>query len=394
VKQAFEKGRLTFDYDDQPVAYELAQRYCDSAIIYLDRAATMPSSTLAVGDAWLFQGNLSKWKKFAYGQKARLFNRFRKKASYNTSQADSVIKYANLAMSSNADDAIIKFDATNVNVEARNFFGPTRNNMGNSRWGFFPMSVMNGDLNTAFATVKDPRALYLIPPSPDNVHRGIIAANGVDYAAATQKTYSVWGVIGQTAAPAGGVDTGARTFFKNFSPFPIMTFAEMQFLKAEANFRKGNAAAALVAYRDGIDAHIEFLNTNFTGYYQRNGTLPNITIPAAAKATYLASPIVVPATPAGLTLSKIMNQKYLALLGWGFVETFVDMRIYDYDEVNIYPGWVRLPINLLYPDNGGKLMERVRPRYNSEFLWNLESLRAIGGLEPDYHTKKCWFSLP
>ena len=31
VKQAFEKGRLSFDYDNQNVAYEYALRYCDSA---------------------------------------------------------------------------------------------------------------------------------------------------------------------------------------------------------------------------------------------------------------------------------------------------------------------------------------------------------------------------
>ena len=45
-------------------------------------------------------------------------------------------------------------------------------------------------------------------------------------------------------------------------------------------------------------------------------------------------------------------------------------------------------------DNGGKPMQRVRPRYNSEYLWNLEALKKIGADKPDYHTVKMWFTQP
>jgi hypothetical protein len=70
------------------------------------------------------------------------------------------------------------------------------------------------------------------------------------------------------------------------------------------------------------------------------------------------------------------------------------MRRYNYDEANIYITYKRIDINNLYPDNGGKLAERLRPRYNSEYLWNVESLKKVGAFQPDYHTKKVWFSLP
>jgi hypothetical protein len=43
-------------------------------------------------------------------------------------------------------------------------------------------------------------------------------------------------------------------------------------------------------------------------------------------------------------------------------------------------------------DNGGKSVQRLRPRYNSEYVWNRESLDRIGGNNPDYHTKEMWFS--
>ena len=172
----------------------------------------------------------------------------------------------------------------------------------------------------------------------------------------------------------------------------------MQFLKAEAHFLKGQTALASAAYINGINGHIDMLNTHFTGYLQPVGanspaTINNIQISSADRAALLANPAFVP-PPASLTLKHIMCQKYLALWGWGFVENWVDMRRYNYDDINIYPTYNRLDIIKLFPDNGGKLAERIRPRYNSEYLWNVDALKAVGGFNLDYHTKKCWFSLP
>jgi hypothetical protein len=46
----------------------------------------------------------------------------------------------------------------------------------------------------------------------------------------------------------------------------------------------------------------------------------------------------------------------------------------------------------LYQDNNGKLVYRVRPRFNSEYVWNINELTRIGGTAVDYHTKEMWFS--
>jgi hypothetical protein len=35
---------------------------------------------------------------------------------------------------------------------------------------------------------------------------------------------------------------------------------------------------------------------------------------------------------------------------------------------------------------------RARPRYNSEYLYNVAELDRIGALALDYHTKEMWFS--
>jgi hypothetical protein len=406
VKQAFEKGRLSFDYDNQDVAYDYALRYCDSALYYWSKAQamTVPAPTLAAGDFYFYQGNMGRWIKFVNGIKARLYHRYSKKSTYVSKQADSVIKYASLAMASTADDAMVAFNMNFPDVTARNFFGPSRNNVGAFRIGAFPVNLMTGSVATpgpVFGnTTNDPRIRYILRASPNGTYNGITAGTYADNPSTPtdRRVPSFWGVIGQTTAPGLGVDTGGRTFFRNDSKLPIMTYSEMQFLKSEAYFLKGDLANARASYINGIDGSIEMLNTHFYGYLNAAGTnspapMTKVTISAAEKAALLADPTFVPPA-ASLSLKHIMCQKYLALWGWGFVENWVDMRRYNYDEINIYPTYTRLNILFLYPDNGGKLAERIRPRYNSEYLWNIDALKTVGGYEPDYHTKKVWFSLP
>ena len=103
-------------------------------------------------------------------------------------------------------------------------------------------------------------------------------------------------------------------------------------------------------------------------------------------------------TAANLTLSHIMSQKVIAQFGWGHNELWMDMRRYHYTDVDpasgkqVFPGFTP-PANL-YPDNGGKISWRIRPRYNSEYVWNRPGLDVIGGLALDYHTKQMWITQP
>jgi hypothetical protein len=66
----------------------------------------------------------------------------------------------------------------------------------------------------------------------------------------------------------------------------------------------------------------------------------NVDIPAgrsitpAAKTAYLANTAVVPATSAGLTMTHIMLQKYIALYGWGTHQTWTDMRKFHYTAID------------------------------------------------------------
>jgi hypothetical protein len=47
-----------------------------------------------------------------------------------------------------------------------------------------------------------------------------------------------------------------------------------------------------------------------------------------------------------------------------------------------------------FTDNLNKPAYRVRPRFNSEYVWNLDQLKLFGGDKADYHTYEQWFSKP
>jgi hypothetical protein len=104
--------------------------------------------------------------------------------------------------------------------------------------------------------------------------------------------------------------------------------------------------------------------------------------------------------PGNLTLSLIMSQKYIAQWAWGHNELFMDMRRYHYTDLDpasgtqVFPGFTPPSTSLLYVDNAGKIAQRIRPRYNSEYVWNVAGLTPIGGLALDYHTKPMWITQP
>ena len=121
-------------------------------------------------------------------------------------------------------------------------------------------------------------------------------------------------------------------------------------------------------------------------------------ITAASKAAYLANPAIVPANDVDLTLSQIMLQKYIALYAWGTQQTWVDMRKYHYTDVDpktgiqVYASFAPPANQNLYPDNLGKYVYRFRPRYNSEYLYNVPELTRIGAMNLNYNTYEMWFS--
>jgi hypothetical protein len=199
-----------------------------------------------------------------------------------------------------------------------------------------------------------------------------------------------------TQTSTTGTDDSARYVYGNKGPWPIMTASEMQFIIAEASFLKGDKAAALTAYTNAIGLDFDLLMNSFP-----KGIPAGKEITPAVKAAYLGSTAVVPATADALTLTQIMLQKYIALYGWGTHQTWTDMRKYHYTDANggvqVYANFTpppKSPINYLISTNNGKYVYRCRPRFNSEYLYNIPELTRIGAVNQDYNTVQCWFSLP
>jgi hypothetical protein len=369
-------ARLTFDYGTQEEAYAEVKRLALEGIADIDRTdGKYDISYTAKGDL-IYGGDKTKWKKFAYGLLARNAQNLSNKAGYNPAE---VIAWVDQSFTSISDDCNVKFAGTNTSDA--NFFGPVRNNMALFRQTDFIVKTMDG---TIFGGVIDPRMQAVLVPSQDGVFRGNPLNTSAGTVAAT-RIPNLWGGTTHTVSTLAG-----RYLFRDNVDFPIMTYAELQFIKAEAAFKLGDNALALDAYKKAIAASIDMVNkyTVPVAPTTVSPVLPGASlITAAQKTAFLADPNIVPAT---LTLKHILLQKYVALFGYGYLETWTDMRKHHYDTA-IYEGMV---FPSFYVDNGGKIAYRVRPRYNSEYVWNYAALQAIGGDKPDYHTVEMWFSQP
>jgi hypothetical protein len=381
VQEAIDQTRTAFDYDTQQYAYQEVKRLLDSAIVLLQRTdGAVDQTYLAVGDK-IYNGDRTKWLKLAHGLRALHLNHYSNKAAYDPA---AVIAEVDLSFVGNADDALLTYPNTSTDFADYNFWGRSRNNITLYRQTQFIVNLMNG---TQFGGVIDPRMSRMLAlDSANTTYRGLdINVLGFGALTAAQQPRNFFGYTG-----SNGAGLPARYLFADRSKIPFMTYAQLQFIKAEAALRMNNAALARTTYINAVGAHIDWVNA-------RNldaGQTPT-QITAGERAAFLADTNIVPAT---ITLSHIMSQKYIAQWAWGHNELWMDMRRYHYTDVDpvsgveVFRGFA--PPTILYGDNGGKIVQRIRPRFNSEYVWNLNALKAIGADALDYHTKSLWITEP
>ena len=223
-----------------------------------------------------------------------------------------------------------------------------------------------------------------------------------------------------------------------------MTAAEMKFMVAETYWKMNQKAEALAAWKQGVALDMEFTGTylnegktaqDASGAYIRAGGVPGGV--ACTKAVYnklaqeyIDGPYVNGMTLDKFTLSHIMMQKFVALYPWGAAEVWVDQRKYHYDikysgevpskgdgwtettinqkwdtdPTKVYKGFFLMPAQVqgrrsAYSTdyNDGSPAYRIRPRYNSEYMWNLSSLQQLKPIAGDsklYMTSMPWFAYP
>ena len=382
VKEAIDQTKFSFNYDTQEYAYQEIQRLLNKAIELLQKTDGAVDATYLARTDRIYAGDRTKWMKLAYGMLARNLNHFSNKAAYDPA---AVIAAVDKSLASNADDALLTYPGIDPQFADFNFFGRTRGNLQSYRPTQFIVGLLNG---AQFGGIVDPRMSRMIAPAPDGQFRGLdINVVGVGALTTTQQPNNFYGYAG-----TGGTLLPGRYLFDDKAKAPSMTYAELQFIKAEAAYKMGDKAGALTAYKNGISAHIDFVNAR---NLDNNQSPTQIT--STEKAAFLAAPAIVPLA-ADLTLTQIMSQKFIALFAWGHNELWMDLRRYHYTDIDpastrqVFPGFT--PPTNLYPDNGGKIVQRIRPRYNSEYVWNRPGLDAVGGLALDYHTVPLWIILP
>lgn len=404
LKQAFNSDLSQFLYDTQPEFYDSARATAHKALSFLNRSdGNMNPANFAKSDFYFNGGDLEKWKKFTYGILARSYINLSSKTLFKTnSYADSAIKYANLSMTQNDQNATVKVAGGNV-TNTNNWWGPFRANIGTYRQGAYIANVMSGANTVTFTGVPDPRRWYMLSENANGTFKGFLPWSGAANTAGNDYPKNFWRhPVATSTVPCPLAFTGvtcatdsSRYLYQNTSPWPMMTASEMQFIVAEAAFHKGDKTTALAAYRNAISLNFDMLTTTY------NQNIPvGKEITPAVKAAHLANPLIVPGTPTELTLSQIMLQKYIALYIWGTHQTWTDMRKYHYnadiDPVTTKPVYVDFtpPSGTnLETTNNGKLIYRMRPRFNSEYLYNVPELTRIGALNADYNTYEMWFSM-
>ncbi|WP_431209700.1 SusD/RagB family nutrient-binding outer membrane lipoprotein [Puia sp. P3] len=144
-----------------------------------------------------------------------------------------------------------------------------------------------------------------------NMRSSAIATSGILAQGATDVSW-----YPSTAAfNAGAVASTGSYQVRPVSDQEILTYHEMNFIKAEVYMRKGDQANAYTAYLAAIQAHLDMMQAKLTQWKAANYTATNPDMAPMNQSditAYLASGAVAQGAGA-LTMSDIMLQKYIAM---------------------------------------------------------------------------------
>lgn len=385
LDSTFVPGKLSFAYSDQPAVYQKVREWAQLSLNYLDKKSPVDYSNqlASVSGDNIYSGDKVKWKKFVYGLLALQYSHLVNKSGFASSLADSVVKYADLSFTSPGDDATIFFSASGASDSNPN--GPAYGNLLSPYTSYYGrptpaiLNYLTGGMRgiAVFDTTAsiDPRLTRMLTPSTSGVYVASTPTKG-----STTTSPIVLGTFNSGANSYNG-----RYLFADAARYPLMSYSQLQFAKAEALFIKGNKADAYTAYKNGIKAHMDFCNL-----YGRASKTPDPAISDAEITAYMNSSEVAQNSGA-LTLADIMGQKYIAQWGWAGVEQWCDLRKYHY-RADVFRTFTQLTATDLATANNGKYAYRFRPRYNSEYIWNVPELEKWGALDANYMTKELWFS--
>jgi len=253
--------------DKQEDLYNEVFSLLDAGIANLGKESTAASLG---GQDFLYGGNADKWTQFAYGLKARYTARL---AFRNGGKWADVITFANQSFTSAANEAKFVYDGSTTNSPFQTFFIDR---------DYFGAST---SLHNKLVDRNDPRdATFFIPyPGKDDVE---FAPNGSPDQ--VQGFYGISGIMSPTA------------------PTYLLSYHEIEFLKAEAYARQGGVSA---------DAETAFLNGLEAAFAKVGMELDSTYVVDEALRLFTANP-----------LKEVMVQKYLSFFESEAVEAYNDIR--------------------------------------------------------------------
>lgn len=259
--------------DSQEKIYTDILAFLDSAIVNLGMTSSFP----ALGNQdFLYGGNsasISKWVKFAYGLKARYTMRLSAKSP---NYAD-VISFANQSFQSAAEQCQFDYNGSTSKSPFYMFF-QDRDYFGASQ-----------SLHNKLTDRQDPRDDVFFEPYPGTGEL-IYAPNGTPDQA--QGKYGISAISSITA------------------PTYLLSYHEIEFLKAEAYARTNQLPQALAALNEGVKAAMAKVNIGIT-----DSTVVYSYLNDQVKPRFEANPV-----------SEIMIQKYIAFFEEESIEAYNDVR--------------------------------------------------------------------
>lgn len=312
--------------DKQEAIYADILQLLDNAIANFDKESDFAS--LGVQD-FIFGGDIELWKKFAYGLKARYTMRLSLK---NAKYAD-VVSYANQSFVSSDEQAQLNYNGSTTVSPFYKFF-TDRDYFGASQSLYNKLEERN-----------DPRIEVFWKPHPAS-DEFLLAPNGVPEQ--VQGTYSISALSNPTA------------------PTYLMSYHEVEFLKAEAYVRLNQLDNAEVALKNAVVAAFQKENIGLTAEdaeaYFEASVLPNFNSNA---------------------LSEVMNQKYIAFFEEEAVEAYNDYRRLVAQGNNV--------IQLDNPKNAANQFPQRFTYGNSDVTTN-ENVRNAYGDGSYVYTEKVWWA--
>jgi hypothetical protein len=311
--------------DSQEEIYNDVIGLLDQAIANLEKTTIYPS--LGAQDL-IYGGNATLWKKFAYGLKARYTMRL----SHRSPAYANVITYANQSFASASEQAQFNYNGTTSKspfymiFTDRDYYGASQS------------------LHDKLTARSDPRdAVFFIPyPGTGSL---VFAPNGT--ANQVQGFYGISGISTITA------------------PTYLMSYHELEFLKAEAYARLNNLPAAQTALEKGITAAFQKVNVGLTA------TEAEDYFDDYVLSRFNASP-----------LAEVMVQKYIAFFEEEATEAYCDYRRLKAMGNNV--------ITLANPLNATRFPLRLT--YGSEDVTTNINVREAYGDGTYIYTENVWWA--